>query len=55
MSDSNSLNDSNANQLEFFLAKFQFKMFIYDYDRGFLSDDLIGYHLIDLRSLKENM
>lgn len=41
--------------LESFLSKFKLKMFIYDYDRGFLSDDLIGYSFIDLTFLKENM
>lgn len=42
-------------QLEFFLAKFKLKMFVYDYDRGFLNDDLIGYANIDLANLKENV
>lgn len=41
-------------QLEYFLSKFNLKMFVYDYDRGFLNDDLIGYHAIDLISLREN-
>ena len=30
-------------------------MLVYDYDRGFLNDDFIGYANIDLNSLKENM
>ena len=42
-------------QLEFFLSKFKLKMFVYDYDRGFLNDDLIGYANIDLSLLKENV
>ena len=44
----------HAEQLEYFLSKFKLKMFVYDYDRGFLSDDLIGYAAIDLTNLKEN-
>lgn len=52
---SSSSGNDVANQLEFFLSKFKLKMIIYDYDRGFLSDDLIGYHDIDLNLLKENM
>lgn len=42
-------------QLEYFLSKFKLKIFVYDYDRGFLNDDLIGYASIDLATLKENM
>jgi hypothetical protein len=45
----------SQNQLDFFLNKFKLKIFVYDYDRGFLSDDLIGYANIDLTGLKENM
>ena len=30
-------------------------MIVYDYDRGFLNDDLIGYTTIDLVGLKENL
>jgi hypothetical protein len=41
-------------QLQYFLSKFKLKMFVYDYDRGFLSDDLIGYANIDLTALNEN-
>ena len=44
-----------SSQLEFFISKFKLKMVVYDYDRGFLSDDLIGYQFIDLKALKENM
>lgn len=49
--------DSNTvdEPLEAFLSKFRLKMYIYDYDRGFFSDDLIGYSMIDLTYLKENM
>lgn len=52
-----SLSDSSltSEQLQFFLSKFKLKIFVYDYDRGFLSDDLIGYATVDLMSLKENM
>lgn len=42
-------------QLEYFLSKFKLKIFVYDYDRGFLNDDLIGYASVDLVTLKENM
>jgi hypothetical protein len=48
-------NGFSQNQLEFFLAKCKLKIFVYDYDRGFMSDDLIGYANIDLVGLKENM
>ncbi len=44
--------DSN-NSLDFVLAKYKLKMFVYDYDRGFLNDDLIGYSDIDLFQLKD--
>lgn len=49
--------DSNTidEPLKTFLSKFRLKMYIYDYDRGFFSDDLIGYSTIDLTFLKENM
>ena len=61
-----SLNDINSfstlseistttSQLEYFISKFKLKAFVYDYDRGFLSDDLIGYQSIDITNLKENM
>jgi Ca2+-dependent lipid-binding protein len=52
-----SFSETNLNtaQLEYFLSKFKLKMFVYDYDRGFLNDDLIGYSTIDLTTLKENM
>lgn len=46
---------THAQQLEFFLSKFKLKIYVYDYDRGFLADDLIGYATIDLSSLRENM
>ena len=53
---SNTLNDSStSNQLEFFISRFNLKLVVYDYDRGFLSDDLIGYYVIDLKSLLENL
>jgi len=48
------LQRSENAQLEYFLSKFQLKVFVYDYDRGFLSDDLIGYGIVDLNQLKEN-
>lgn len=44
-----------SEQVESLLSKFELKVFVYDYDRGFLSDDLIGYGEIDLKSLKENV
>ena len=44
-----------SESLSSFLAKFNLKMFVYDYDRGFLSDDLIGYADIELESLRENV
>lgn len=61
-----SLNDINSfstlseistttSQLEYFISKFKLKALVYDYDRGFLSDDLIGYQSIDITNLKENM
>ena len=46
---------SDGNHLEFILSKFKFKLYVYDYDRGFLSDDLIGYANVDLSQLKENV
>ncbi len=51
----NSTIKSESAQLEYFLSKFQLKVFVYDYDRGFLSDDLIGYGIVGLAQLKENM
>lgn len=50
----NSENNAITESIESFISRFKLKMFIYDYDRGFLSDDLIGYANIDLNSLKEN-
>ena len=43
-----------ADQLEAYLAKYKLKVVVYDYDRGFLADDLIGYANIDLSTLKES-
>ena len=61
-SNSNETSSSNSNlvminsqQLEMYLSKFRLKIFVYDYDRGVLSDDLIGYAEIDLTKLKDNM
>lgn len=51
----NTLIKSDNAQLDYFLSKFQLKVFVYDYDRGFLSDDLIGYGIVGLGQLKENM
>ena len=50
-SESNPMGES----LKTYLSKFNLKVFIYDYDRGFLNDDLIGYDDIELDGLKENM
>ena len=38
-----------------YLSKFKLRASVYDYDRGFLSDDLIGHADIELDSLKDNM
>ena len=45
----------SQDQLNFIMSKFKLKMVVYDYDRGFLNDDLIGYANIELTSLKENV
>ena len=45
----------NNEHIELYLSKFRLKIFVYDYDRGVLNDDLIGYADIDLAPLKENM
>ncbi|CAF1029366.1 unnamed protein product, partial [Brachionus calyciflorus] len=50
-----SINNLIMEPYESFLSKFNLKMFVYDYDRGFLSDDLIGYANIDLTNLKVNV
>ena len=46
---------ATTDSLKSFLAKFNLKIFVYDYDRGFLSDDLIGYADVELDSLRENV
>lgn len=45
---------NESNSLEYILSKYKLKMFVYDYDRGFLNDDLIGYAMIDLNCVKNN-
>jgi Ca2+-dependent lipid-binding protein len=40
--------------LNFFLSLFKLSMTVFDYDRGFLNDDLIGNADIDLTQLEEN-
>ena len=42
------MNDS----LEGILSKYKLKIFVYDYDRGFLNDDLIGYANVDLNCVR---
>lgn len=56
INDLGSLNSiSTINDVEILLSKCKLKMFVYDYDRGFLNDDLIGYTTIDLIGLKETL
>lgn len=46
--------ESNApDSLKSYLSKFKLKAYVYDYDRGFLNDDLIGYNDVDLEQLRE--
>ena len=54
---SNTTSELNAitDPLDIFLSKFTLKVYVYDYDRGFMADDLIGYENVDLTSLKENV
>ncbi len=54
-SDPNLFANTNVSSNEIDISKFVLKIFVYDYDRGVLNDDLIGYAKIDLSSLKENM
>lgn len=54
-SSANTGNFFTQDQLAFLLSKFKLKMYVYDYDRGFLNDDLIGHANIELSHLKENM
>ena len=55
--DVSSVSSSSADnqQMELYLSKFLLKIFVYDYDRGVLNDDLIGYAKINLSNLKENV
>jgi hypothetical protein len=54
-SDPNLFGTTNVSSIEIDISKYVLKIFVYDYDRGVLNDDLIGYAKIDLSSLKENM
>lgn len=38
-----------------FLSKLVLKIIVYDYDRGFVRDDLIGYSYFNISTLKENV
>jgi hypothetical protein len=56
--DSCSSSDPNlvgSSFIESDMSKYLLKIYVYDFDRGVLNDDLIGYAKIDLTQLKENM
>ena len=42
---------TDFNNKELILSKYNLKAFVYDYDRGFLNDDLIGYTALNLNAL----